>query len=491
MSFTKSERKWKGSPSVLLISISFAKPSTFVYKNVGYTNESGGIYLARTRVDVFNTPIPKALLKLAWPIMITQIFQIIYNMTDAFWLGKLGKVKFSAPTVSFPVIFIFMSFAFGLSSAGTALVSQHIGAKRKREAEKSAMQTLLSSFLLSMFLGLIGFFSSSWILTLLNIEEILRPYVEEYLKVIFLGLPFTFLMFSSQAVVRGWGDTVFTMRVTAISVLANAFLDPFMIFGIGFPRMEVRGAALATIISRAIAAMYSIHTMMSGKLGFRIHLEDLKPDLKIIGKIFKIGIPGAIGQAVTASGFAVVMGVISRFGPAVVSAYGVGSRISSALSMVGFAISGAVTTMVGQFLGARDIKKVDETVKWGFIETFTIVGVMALFLFLFGDLVTKFFIDDPEVVRLGETYFHLVSFSMPLFAMMSIVMGAFNGAGKTHLVAIVNVARLWGVRVPLVFWMAKLFGFNGIFYAMAISNALALLLGYAMLKLVKWKEAII
>ena len=423
--------------------------------------------------------------------MITQIFQTVYNMTDAFWLGKLGKVKFSAPTVSFPIIFIFMSFAFGLSSAGTALVSQYIGASSQRKAEKSSMQTLISSLFLSLALGIFGFFSSGWILSILNIENVLRPYAQEYLKIIFLGLPITFLMFSSQAVVRGWGDTVFTMRVTAISVLTNVILDPFMIFGIGFPRMEVRGAALATVISRTVAVIYSLHTLMSGKLGFKIHLEDVKPDMKIIGKIFKIGIPGAIGQAVTASGFAVVMGVISRFGPAVISAYGVGSRISSALSMIGFAISGAVTTMVGQFLGAKKFKKVDETVRWGFIETFVIVGTLALLLFFFGDLVTKFFINDPEVIRLGEIYFHLVSFSMPLFAMVSIVMGAFNGAGKTFLVAVVNVVRLWGVRVPLVFWMAKAFGFKGIFYAMAISNALALLLGYAILRLVKWKEAVI
>ena len=451
----------------------------------------GGIFLSRTRVDVFNTPIPKALLKLAWPIMITQIFQTVYNMTDAFWLGKLGKVKFSAPTVSFPVIFIFMSFAFGLSSAGTALVSQHIGASNQRDAEKSAMQTLTSSLLLSIALGAFGFFSADWILSILNIEEVLRPYAEEYLKIIFLGLPITFLMFSSQAVVRGWGDTIFTMKVMMISVMTNVILDPFMIFGIGFPKMEVKGAALATVISRSVAVIYSIYTLMSGKLGFKIHIEDIKPDMKIIGKIFRIGIPGAIGQAVTASGFAVVMGVISRFGPAVVSAYGIGNRISSALSMIGFAISGAVTTMVGQFLGARDIKRVDETVRWGFIETFIIVGAMALLLFFFGDLVTKFFINDPEVIKLGEIYFHLVSFSIPLFAMMSIVMGAFNGAGKTFLVATINVIRLWGVRVPLVFWMAKLFGFKGIFYAMAISNALALLLGYAILKLVRWKEAVI
>ncbi len=447
--------------------------------------------MARTRVDVLNTSVPKALLNLAWPIMITQIFQTAYNMTDAFWLGKLGKVKFGAPTVSFPISFVFMSFAIGLSSAGTALVSQYIGAKKQRMAEKSAMQTILSSIMLSVFLGLFGFFTAGWLLSLAGIGDPIKSFAEDYLKIIFLGLPFTFLMFSSQAIVRGWGDTIFTMKVTAISVFVNIALDPLLIFGMGFPRMEVKGAAVATVLSRAIAAIYSLYVMHSGRLGFKVHFEDVRPDFKLIGKIFKIGIPGALGQAVTASGFAVVMGVISRFGPAVVSAYGVGNRVSSALSMIGIAISNAVTTMVGQFLGARDLKKVDETIRWGFIETFAIVGILAVFLFSFGDLVTGFFINDPEVIKLGEIYFHLVALSMPLFAGVSIIMGAFNGAGKTALVATVNIARLWGVRVPLVFWMSNLFGFEGIFYAMAISNTLALILGYGMLKLVKWKEAVI
>ncbi len=447
--------------------------------------------LSRTRVDVFNTPVPNAILKLAWPMMVTQVMQTLYNIVDAFWLGKLGKVKFGAPTVSFPIIFVFMSLAYGLSNAGAALVSQYIGAKDQRMAEKSAMQTLLVSVALSLALGAVGFFSAGWILSILGIGDPIKPYAEGYLKVIFLGLPFTFVMFASQAIVRGWGDTVFTMKVSAVSVLMNIVLDPFMIFGIGFPRMEVQGAALATVVSRAFAALYSLLVMCKGSLGFRLHASDIKPDLRLISKILKIGIPGALGQAVTASGFAVIMGVISRFGPAVVSAYGVGNRITSMLSMIGMAISGAVSTMVGQFLGAGDEEKVDETVRWGFIETFTIVGIMSVFLFLYGDLVTKFFIDDPEVIELGKIYFHLVAFSVPLFAMVSIVIGAFNGAGKTHLVAVVNVTRLWGIRVPLVLWLAGLFGFKGVFYAMAASNALALLLGYALLKLTNWKVRVI
>ncbi len=423
--------------------------------------------------------------------MVTNFIQTLYNVVDAFWLGKLGKVKFGAPTVSFPINFVFMSLAFGLSSAATALVSQYIGAKRQDMAEKSAMQVMVVSLWVASAVAVFGYFFSDWILTILGIGDPIKPYAVEYLKIIFLGMPFTFLMMASQAIARGWGDTVVVMHISMVSIFLNIVLDPFMIFGIGFPRMEVAGAAWATVISRAVAVVYSLYILFGGKLGFKLHLRDSIPDSVLIKKIFKIGIPGAIGQAITASGFAVIMGIISRFGPAVVSAYGIGNRITSMLTMVGMAISAGVTTMVGQFLGAEDLKKVDRTVRWGFIETFTIVGISAVFLFLFADQVTRFFINDPEVIALGRIYFHLVSFSVPLFAMVSIVMGAFNGAGKTIYVAIINVTRLWGIRVPLVTLFAQTYGFKGVFYAMAISNALALLLGYMMLKFVKWKVKVI
>jgi len=449
------------------------------------------ITLRNTRVDVFANPIHISLFKLSWPIMITNIVQSLYNMVDAFYLGKLGKVKFSAPTIAFPIIFIFMSFSMGLSSAGTALVAQHIGAGNARKAENSAMQTLTLSVFISLVIGLWGFFNSGWILKLLNIEEPIFGFAESYLKIIFLGMPFSFIMFAIVAIVRGWGNTVFTMNISVVSILLNIVLDPLLIFGIGFPRLEVVGAAWATVISRAVASIYSLYILFTGKLGFKLHLVDIKPDWKDMLKILRIGMPAAIGQMITAMGFSIIMGIIAVFGPAVVSAYGVGNRVTSTITMVGMSISGAVSTMVGQFLGADDLKSVDETVRKGSIITFLIVSIMCTFLFLFGKQLTGIFVDDPEVVELGEIYFRLVSFSVPLFSVLSIIMGAFQGSGHNILIAVVNITRLWGIRVPLVKIFADLYGFKGVFYAMTISNTLALLLGYSIMKLVKWKKKVI
>ncbi|HIP92109.1 MAG TPA: MATE family efflux transporter [Thermotoga sp.] len=447
--------------------------------------------LRNTKVDVFANSIYISLFKLSWPIMITNIIQSLYNMVDAFYLGKLGKVKFSAPTIVFPIVFTFMSFSMGLASAGTALIAQHVGSRNIRKAENIAMQILMLSVFISMIISLWGFFNSGWILKLLNIEEPIFSFAKSYLEIIFLGMPFSFIMFVIVAIVRGWGNTVFTMNISIISIFLNIILDPFLIFGVGFPRLEVVGAALATVVSRAVASIYSLYILSTNKLGFKLHLKDIKPNWKTMLKILRIGMPAAIGQMITAMGFSVIMGIIAAFGPAVVSAFGVGNRITSAIIMIGMSISGAVSTMVGQFLGADDLNRVDETVKKGAIITFSTVSIMCVFLFFFGKQLTWIFVDDPEVIKLGEIYFKLVSFSVPLFSILSIIMGAFQGSGHNTLIAIVNITRLWGIRIPLVKIFADLYGFKGVFYAMTISNMLALLLGYSIMKLVKWKNKVI
>ena len=161
--------------------------------------------MRNTKVDVFANSIYISLFKMSWPIMITNIIQSLYNMVDAFYLGKLGKVKFSAPTIVFPIVFTFMSFSMGLASAGTALIAQHVGSRNIRKAENIAMQILMLSVFISMIISLWGFFNSGWILKLLNIEEPIFSFAKSYLEIIFLGMPFSFIMFVIVAIVEDGG----------------------------------------------------------------------------------------------------------------------------------------------------------------------------------------------------------------------------------------------------------------------------------------------
>jgi len=448
----------------------------------------------KNRVDVFNRGIFSSLFLLSWPIVISNLMQTLYNAVDAYFLGKLGKIEFSAPTIVWPLIFVFISLSIGFTQAGVTLVAQYTGAKNEFNAKKAAGQVLLISTILGIVLSIVGIIISRPIISLIAGQESIEvvDYAVSYFNLIMIGLPFAFIFNSASSILRGWGDSKFTLNIMFISTVLNIILDPVLIFGLlGLPKMGVNGAAVATTIARVVAAIISINHLFTGKRGFKITLKCLKPDLFLIKRVFKIGLPGSISMTFTSLGFVVIMRFVSSFGPTVVSAYGVGNRIINFITMISFGIGNSVTTMIGQFLGAKDIKNAEKTVKIAFITNFAIIFSLSLLTFFFGGHLTKFFINDPEVIQVGYLFFRYVSFSLPFFTSMAVFTNTLIGAGRTDLSMIVDIMRLWGIRVPLIWLFSSRFGFKGLFIAMIISNISALIVAGLIVKFANWKKPII
>ncbi|KAF2955540.1 MATE family efflux transporter [Marinitoga sp. 38H-ov] len=446
------------------------------------------------KVDIFNHSIIMSLFLLGWPMIVSNLMQTMYNIVDAYFLGKVGKIEFSATTITWPLIFVFIAFTIGFSNATVSLVSQYTGAKNKKMSQKTSGQAYLVAIILGFTLALMGILVSDKVISLVTDEsskEVI-PYAIKYFNIIMIGMPFAFLFNISSSILRGWGDSKFSMHMMFYSTLLNTILDPIMIFGFGpIPKMGVVGAAWATTISRIFIGLTSSYLVFKGEREFKVHLEDLKTDWNIIRKIFVIGFPGSLSHTITSLGFVVIMGFVSAFGPSVVSAYGIGNRIINLITMISFGISAAVTTMIGQFLGANQINNAEKTVRTAFVINFTIVAFLSTLTFLFGSHLTKFFINEPEVIEIGNIFFKYVSFSLPFFASMGVFVNTLIGAGRTGQSMIVDIARLWGIRVPLIAIMAKSWGFMGIFYAMIISNILALIIAWLFVRFGNWKKAII
>ncbi|ANQ53269.1 multidrug transporter MATE [Thermosipho affectus] len=448
----------------------------------------------KNRVDLFKQSIIKSLFLLSWPLVISNLMQTFYNAVDAYFLGKLGKIEFSAPTIVWPLIFVFISLSIGFAQAGVTLVAQFTGASNKKAARKAAGQTVVISTLLGISLAIIAIIISRHVITLIageNSKEVIN-YAVNYFNIIMIGLPFGFIFNSISSILRGWGDSKFTMKLMFISTVVNIILDPIFIFGFWFiPKMGVIGAAWATTIARVVAAVISIEHLFAGKRGFKIGFEDLKPDFSLVKKVFRIGLPSSLSMSITSLGFVVIMRFVSSFGPTVVSAYGVGNRIINFITMISFGIGNSVTTMVGQFLGAGDLKSAEKTVKVAFISNFLIVFSLSTLTFFFGGELTRFFINDQEVIRVGYIFFKYVSFSLPFFTSMSVFINTLVGAGRTELSMIVDITRLWGIRVPLIAIFSSTFGFTGLFFAMIISNVAAMILAYLFVKFSDWKKTIV
>ncbi len=440
------------------------------------------------KVDILNSSIGKALFKLAWPLVLTNLLQTMYNITDAFFLGKLGTAEFSAPTLAQPIMFVFIALGAGFSQAGSTIIAQYTGMKRQDLAEKNAAQAILTTLVLSSVFSLVGILSARAIVSQMALSKYTIDLAVTYMVIELASVPFMFVMQLNSGILRGWGNSVIALRLTFVSVMMNVVLDPIFIFGF---KQGVAGAAIATFISRFVIAVYFTYLMFSGKYGFKLRVKDFKPDFSSIMQVIKIGLPASFGQAVTSLGFTLIMGVVSRFGVEVVSAYGVGQKISQLMVNFASGVSLACASMIGQFLGADRPDLASRTVKKAAIFTFSVALAVSTLLFFFGHNVTQFFVNDPKVIEMGEIYFRLISFSLPFFTTLAVFMDTLRGSGHTVQSTIIDIVRLWGIRIPIVTILAEKYGFRGVFYGMIISNISAMFLAMTFLVFGNWKKKIV
>jgi len=279
-------------------------------------------------------PIINSLLRLAWPVMLSNLLQTMYNFVDRFWLARLGKVEIAALAISWPLIFLVLSLGAGVTVAGTALVAQYTGARRFEEANLAAGQVLAFTGIIAIVLAAAGFFAARPILSIMGAEPALTDAATGYLRVIYAGIPLMFGTFIVTALLNGVGDTITPMILMAVSVGVNLILDPFFIFGWGpFPAWGVIGAAVATVLSRGLLALIGFTLLFTGRLGIHIRPRHLKLRWEIVRRIISIGGLSSIGQTGTAIGFSIMNGALARIGTVVLSAFGIGNAFISIVLM--------------------------------------------------------------------------------------------------------------------------------------------------------------
>lgn len=441
--------------------------------------------------DILNGPIAKNLFKLAWPVMIGNTMQVVYNLADTFWLGKLGAEAVAALSIGFPLIFFMISIGAGLTIAGTTLVAQYMGSGNKKMANKITGQIFTSVTFISIILAILGIQLNGKILQLMGAPENIFADSTAYLNIIFGGIPFMFAFFIFSALLRGYGDTKSPMKMMVFSTILNIIIDPFLIFGIGFiPKLGVRGAAFATVFSRAVAGLAGIYLLFSGRKGLTLTLKSLKPDFKEIKKIMKLGLPSAGEHSIVSLGMTVLMSIVSQFGTMAVAAFGIGSRILSVVMLPSRGFATATTTMVGQNLGAE---QTDRAEKSAWVSSGIILFLLTTLAFLFNlfpKTIISIFNTNPEVLKIGTSFLRIVGCSFGFLGVRFILGGSFRGAGNTVIAMIMAIIALWGIRLPL----AQILGINlgwgtkGIWWGMFFSNFITAIIAAIWFKRGGWKE---
>jgi putative MATE family efflux protein len=449
-----------------------------------------GLFKSKEEFDLTSGGIGKPLFYLALPIVITNLLQTAYNLADTFWLGQYSTEALAAISFGFPLVFLLISFGFGISIAGSVLVAQYVGAGEEEEAEYAASQTMTFAVLASVVLGAGGYFFVEDVLRLLGASPEVLPGATAYMQVISLGIVFLFGFLVFISLMRGYGDTITPMLVMFGSVGINVVIDPFLIFGWWvFPEMGVAGAAYATVFSRSLALIVGLGIMFKGDRGVRIRPRQMVPDLDYFRRIAALGGPASVevtGRALSVNFLLVVVGLFST---TVVAAFGIGTRVFSVIFLPAIAVAQAVETMSGQNIGAGKPDRAEATADFAAKVMFLVLSGMGVVVFVFTEPIVAVFTTDPAVVDEGANFLRIVAPTFGLLGVLRAYSGSFRGAGKTMISAAIAIFALGAVRLPVAWFGAQEFGPSGIWWSFVVSNVVGAAVALVWYKQGTWRDA--
>ncbi len=441
------------------------------------------------RLDLTEGNTVRNIWALALPLMLANLLQTAFNVVDMIWVGRLGAEAIAAVAMAGVLIFVIMTFLIGIATGTLAMVARFIGAKNQSAAENAAMQSLIIGALLSVVLAILGSIFVRPILQILGAQGIILQLGTDYLRIILTGALVMVYLFLTGAIFRASGDTLTPMLIMAGGVILNAILDPLMIFGIGFPRMGVQGAALATVLSRGLAALAGLYILFQGYSRVRVHLYKFQLDTKTMAKIMKLGLPNSLQMALRSIVGLVLMAIVARYGSYAVAAYGIGLRMFSVVLMPGFALASSAATLVGQNLGAKKFLRARICARQAAGFNALLMGLVGVLFFIFSPNLISIFHTNPNIVRLGSDYLKITSFSY-IFVAQGLVLGrSLMGAGDTLSPMLISLLALLGIQIPLAILLPARFhiGISGVWWAILASSVLQGLLTRFWFNFARWE----
>ncbi len=420
--------------------------------------------------DLTKGSISKNILSLALPMMAAFLLNTGFNIVDTIFVGRLSPLALAAISVTFPVVFVMIALASGVGIGVTSLIARLLGAKSKREAEITAEHGLLLGVVLALVFTVSGLTFSRPLFILIGATPEMMALVLEYIRIIFGGSFFMFLAFVSNSILRGEGDTKTPMKIMMLGTVINIILDPLLIFGIGpFPRLEMAGAALATVIARSISAVFVVSHLLRGSAHIKLDFRHFKYEFAIIKSIFLIGIPASLSHAVMSLGTFFLVRITSFFGPFAIAAYGLATRLGMVAFLPAVGMSTAVTTIVGHNVGAGNFRRAQKTTWIAILMAMVFMEAIGIIFFLFPAFWVGIFNKNAHIVAYGSSYFRVVSLLYMLSGVSIIISAAFQGAGRGYPSLVLTTLRLFVLAVPLAYFLSKIYGVTGIWYGIAIS----------------------
>ena len=421
-------------------------------------------------------PVRKLVITMSLPMMISMLVQALYNIVDSIFVAQVCEDALTAVSLSFAAQNMMIGVATGTGVGVNALLSRYLGAKEFERANKVASQGVLLAVLSAAVFMLFGFFATeAFFRTEVGEDSPIFAYGVDYLKICCIASLGIFGQVMMERLAQATGKTTLSMFMQLSGAITNIILDPILILGLGpFPRMEAKGAAVATVIGQFVAFGMGIILNLWKNKEIRLHLKNMVPDLRYIGAIYKIGVPSIIMVGIGSVMNFLFNKILLGFTPTAAAVFGVYFKLQSFIFMPIFGLNNGVIPIVAFNYGAQNRKRIMETIRFSAIISFCIMAFGMLLMWLIPEQMLMLFKASEDMLAIGVPALRYISLSF-IFAGVCITLGSiFQALGKSYFSMITSFARQIVVLLPVAYLLSKTGDINKVWLSFPIAEIMSL-----------------
>ena len=440
-------------------------------------------------------PIARTLLVFALPMLAGNVLQSLNGSVNAIWVGSyLGEAALTATSNSNTVLFLLIGSIFGVSMAATILIAQHLGAQRREEARRVVGSSASFFALVSVVIALLGVAFSDRILVAMQTPADALPLAHDYLRIIFVAIPFIFLYSFVMAVLRGAGDSRTPFFFLLVSVGLDILLNPLLIFGVGpLPRLGIAGSALASLIANIVSLTALVAYLYRKRHPLVLHRGEarlLRIDVAITATLIRKGVPMGLQMVVVSVSALLMLGLINQYGSHTTAGFAACMQIWSYVQMPAFAMGAAVSSMSAQNVGAARWDRVGQIAQAGVGYQTLVTAASVALIALFSRPLLGIFL--PAGSPALETAIHLnlvASWSFVFFGVTMVLFGVVRSTGAVVAPLVILIVTLWGLRFPAAASLMGRFGEDAIWWSFPASSLLSMVLALLYYRYGGWRQA--
>lgn len=422
-----------------------------------------------------STPMLRLILSMSLPTMFSMIIQAMYNIVDSVFVSNLGQDALTALSLAYPLQLMTISVAVGTGVGINSFISRRLGEKNQELANNGAANGIFISIISWLVFLLVGIFLTVPFFKLFNPTPGVMKYGVDYTSIILIFSVGVMVEIAIEKALQATGNMIFPMIFQLIGAVSNIVLDPLFIFGIGpFPRMEVAGAAVATVIGQILAMLFAIYIFFFKKHAVQVHVRNFKPSLKIIKNIYAVGFPSIIMQSISSVLVVGLNAILMGFSEAAVSVHGIYYKMQSFVFMPVFGLNQGLMPIMGYNFGAKNKDRLHSAIRYGCIIAAFIMLCGTVIFWFFPAKILSLFNANDDILNMGIKAMRFISLSFLPAAIDIIFSTTFQAVGKGFSSMILSLLRQLVFILPAALVLSN-FGVNAVWFAYPIAEVGALI----------------